>query len=178
MKGMLLMVSMMGVVMLACDQPRKSDQVQTASGAATAGSDHSNYVRRLNEGEMLAGVNFQFTPKDGATRLWAATWSPPRGTKIPLHKHTDMEEYFFIHSGRGILVINEDSIPIETGMSLFVPKDTWHGFAFPDQAAVIFGVTSPPGLEEVFRAWSTPGLSKEQISALERKHGMQWRQAN
>jgi hypothetical protein len=35
---------------------------------------------------------------------------------------------------------------------------------------------SPPGLEEVFRAWGTPGLTKEQIAAIERKHGLVWKQ--
>jgi mannose-6-phosphate isomerase-like protein (cupin superfamily) len=134
------------------------------------------YALRLDEGEKLAGVNFQFTPKNGARRLSAATWSPPPGTKVPLHKHQRMEEYFFIHSGRGVLLINEQRIPFQAGTSLFVPQNTWHGFEFPDQEAVIYGVSSPPGLEEIFLAWSNPGLSKKQIAAVEQKHGLIWKE--
>jgi mannose-6-phosphate isomerase-like protein (cupin superfamily) len=161
---------------VACRQEQASSRSETAAGPVSTKSNHSKYALHLNEGEMLAGVNFQFTPKNGARRLSSATWSPPVGTKIPLHKHQRMEEYFFIHSGRGMLLINDERIPIDAGTSLFVPQDTWHGFEFPEQQAVIYGVSSPPGLEEIFVAWSTPGLSKEQVAAVERKHGLMWKQ--
>ncbi len=155
-----------------------SGGIQRAEAAPTQEHDRSQskYASRLDEGEKLAGVNFQFTPKQGARRLSAATWSPPIGTKVPLHKHRRMEEYFFVHSGRGILLINEERVPFEAGTSLFVPQDTWHGFEFPDQKAVIYGVSSPPGLEEIFRAWSTPNLPKKAVAAVEQKHGLIWKQ--
>ena len=161
------------IVVLVYSQQRKSALTQTSSATATVKSDHSKYVLRINEGELLSGVNFQFTPKNGATQLSAGTWTS-NGTKVPLHKHVHMEEYFFIHSGSGVLLINDERIPFEAGMSLFVPKDTWHGFE-PDKGMVLFVVSSPPGLEEVFRAWDTPGLSKEQIAAIERKHRLIWK---
>jgi mannose-6-phosphate isomerase-like protein (cupin superfamily) len=151
--------------------------VPRTEGAALQrlGQSQFKYARGVDQGEKLAGVNFQFTPKNGARRLSAATWSPPIGTKVPLHKHQRMEEYLFIHSGRGVLVIDGQKIPFQAGTSLFVPQNTWHGFEFPDEGAVIYGVSSPPGLEEIFLAWSTPGLSKAQIAATERKHGLIWK---
>lgn len=71
--------------------------------------------------------------------------------------------------GSGFVTLNDERVPIQQGVTIFVPKGVWHGFENPDTELFILWATTPTGQEEFFRAISSrPGepakhLSREQV---------------
>ena len=49
----------------------------------------------------------------------------PTGTTTG-HIHDDMEEMYFVISGKGIMVVGEDEFEIEQGDALYVPPGEFH----------------------------------------------------
>jgi uncharacterized cupin superfamily protein len=54
----------------------------------------------------------------------------PGGESVKYHSHSKQEEFYFIVSGKGILRINGEEVPIKTGDVISAPagKDTGHQF--------------------------------------------------
>ncbi|MFW5985945.1 MAG: cupin domain-containing protein [Halanaerobiales bacterium] len=42
------------------------------------------------------------------------------------HTHDDMEEVYYVVSGKGVMVVGDDEFEIETGDSLYVPPGEFH----------------------------------------------------
>ncbi|MFW5981275.1 MAG: cupin domain-containing protein [bacterium] len=42
------------------------------------------------------------------------------------HSHDDMEEVYFVVSGKGVMVVGDDEFEIEEGDSLYVPPGDYH----------------------------------------------------
>jgi len=49
----------------------------------------------------------------------------PTGTTTG-HSHDDMEEVYYIISGKGIMIVGEDEFKIEQGDALYVPPGVFH----------------------------------------------------
>lgn len=83
------------------------------------------------------------------------------GSVIPIHKHLEADEYFHITAGTGILTIEEREIPYKPGTSVFIPRNTWHGFKNTggEKTIFTFGFT-PSGFEEYFKKIGTPAGQK------------------
>jgi hypothetical protein len=45
---------------------------------------------------------------------------------------------------------------IEKGATIFIPENSWHGFANPDHELLLLWITSPAGLDGFFRATCNP----------------------
>ena len=79
------------------------------------------------------------------------------GVGIPIHRHFQMDEAFYVVDGSGTFILDDVRHPIGKGGSIFIPKNSWHGFENPDRDLVLWIVT-PPGLEAFFReVASQPG---------------------
>jgi len=101
------------------------------------------------------------------------------GSTIPAHKHLNNDEYFFFITGKGSMIVDENSFPFSAGTTAFVPKATWHEIknTGDDKVILCFGY-SPAGFEDFFREVGTPKgqeftpKPKEEFDAIAKKYGM------
>ena len=82
--------------------------------------------------------------------------------------HNDTDEItYFLNSGGRAFVVN-DTVTIEPGLMLWVPRGVSHGFiSAPDRAIRFIWVTFPKGLAQRFRRNGVaPGVSCQQSRGL------------
>jgi quercetin dioxygenase-like cupin family protein len=103
------------------------------------------------------------------------------GTGIPIHRHLQMEEAFYVVEGSGTFILNEVRHSFEKGATIFIPKNSWHGFENPDHELLLLWIVSPPGLDGFFRdTCNPPGLpprqfTREQIMEIARRYATEFR---
>jgi quercetin dioxygenase-like cupin family protein len=154
----------------------------SAQGAAPAG-----YVQAPTGGELL--VHFR-NPGNIVIMAGAATGSPnlalgtqqvPVDAGIPVHRHLQMEEAFYVLEGSGTFILNDVHHPLVKGGSIFIPKNAWHGFANPDQELLLLWIMTPAGLDGFFRETCNPPgvppkhLSHDQMNEIARKYATEFR---
>ena len=143
------------------------------------------YVIGPSEGEHLiqrgGSIFIKTDPTQGSTGLAMGTQQVLVGVGIPVHRHVDMDEAFYVIDGAGSFILNDVSHPIQKGDSIFIPKNTWHGFQNPDRELLLLWIVAPPELAAFFREFAThPGAlpvqrTKEQMNEVARKHGTEFR---
>lgn len=145
------------------------------------------YVLGSAEGEHL--IHFRDQGKifikagsaTGSDNLGLGTQQVMAGTGIPIHRHLDMEEAFYVLEGEGSFLLNDERHAFEKGATIIIPKNNWHGFENPDHELLLLWIVSPPGLENFFReTCNAPGvppkqLTREQIKVIARKYGTEFR---
>ena len=145
------------------------------------------YVLGADEGEQL--VHFRDRGKivikagsaTGSDKLALGTQQVTVGAGIPIHRHLEMDEAFYVLDGGGIFTLNDARHTFEKGGTIFIPKNSWHGFANPDRELLLLWIMSPPGLDGFFReTCSPPGappkqLTREQINQIARKYATEFR---
>jgi len=145
------------------------------------------YVLGATEGEQL--IHFRDHGKifimvgsaTGSDNLALGTQQVTVGAGIPIHRHFQMDEAFYVLEGSGIFILNDVRHPFEKGGSIFIPKNSWHGFANPDHELLLLWAVSPAGLDEFFRdTCNPPGvppkqLTREQINEIARKYATEFR---
>ena len=155
-------------------------------GLAAAASQ--GFVLDVNGGEHL--VHFR-NPGHIFIKAGAATSSPnlafgtqqvPAGAGgIPVHRHFEMDEAFYVLEGSGAFTLNDVRNPLEKGATIFIPKNAWHGFTNPDQELLLLWVVTPAGLDGFFRETCNPPgmpqkpLTKEQLNEIARKYATEFR---
>lgn len=103
------------------------------------------------------------------------------GSGIPIHRHFHMDEAFYVLDGSGTVTLNDVRHPFEKGATIFIPKNTWHGFENPDHELLLLWVVTPSGLDDFFREiCSPPGatpkrLTREQVKEIALKYGTEFR---
>jgi mannose-6-phosphate isomerase-like protein (cupin superfamily) len=105
------------------------------------------------------------------------------GHKMRVHKHLNNDELIFIHKGQGTLTLDDESIEVNTGDVVFVPRDTWHGLhnTGKEHLSMVFQY-SPAGFEEYFIENGTlVGMSakvrtEEEYAIAEKKYGMVYKE--
>lgn len=145
------------------------------------------YVLGPSEGEHLihfrdgGNIFIKADPVSGSSNLAMGTQQLPTGGGIPVHRHPDLDEAFYVLEGRGIFTLNDVPQPCERGGTIFIPRGAWHGFANPDQELVLLWVVAPPGLEGFFRETCRPPgelrreLTRTQINAIALRYGTEFR---
>ena len=134
-------------------------------------------VHFRNPGNMFIKVD----PVKGASKHALGTQQVPAGAGIPIHRHFQMDEVFYVLEGSGIFILNDEHHPFEKGATIFIPRNTWHGFANPDQELLLLWVVTPAGLEGYFRETCNPPgalrkqLTGEQVNEIARKYGTEFR---
>ena len=158
-------------------------QGQTAAQAAAPqgyvlgpdGGDHLVHFR--NPGNIFIKVD----PVKGSGNLALGTQQVPAGAGIPIHRHFEMDEAFYVLEGDGTFMLNDQPLAFEKGGTIFIPKNAWHGFASTDQELLLLWVMAPTGLDGFFRETCTPPgapskqLTREQINKVARKYGSEFK---
>jgi quercetin dioxygenase-like cupin family protein len=145
------------------------------------------YVLGATEGEQLVHfrdhgkISIKVGLATGSGSLALGTQQVTVGTGIPIHRHFQIDEAFYVLEGSGIFILDDVRHPFEKGGTIFIPKNSWHGFANPDHELLLLWTVSPAGLDGFFRdACTPPGiprkqLTREQINEIARKYGTEFR---
>ena len=143
------------------------------------------FVIGHGEGERLVlrggDIFIKASPIGGSKSLAMGSQQIPVGVGIPIHRHFEMDEAFYVIEGRGTVILNDVRHPFEKGGSIFIPKNTWHGFENADHELVLLWIVAPPGVEAFFREIAarpgTPPIqrTKEQVNEIARKYGTEFR---
>jgi quercetin dioxygenase-like cupin family protein len=156
---------------------------QTAAQAATPqgyvlgpdGGDHLVHFR--NPGNIFIKVD----PVKGSGALALGTQQVPVGAGIPIHRHFEADEAFYVLEGSGTFILNDAPLSFEKGGTIFIPKNTWHGFANPDHELLLLWIVTPTGLDGFFRETCNPPgvpprqLTKDQVNEIARKYATEFR---
>ena len=151
-----------------------------AQGTASMG-----YVLGSSEGEHLiqrdGNIFIKVQPDRGSGNLAVGTQQVLAGVGIPMHRHIDMDEAFYVIDGSGTVVLNDSPHSIQKGDSIFIPKNSWHAFQNPNSELLLLWIAVPPHLAAFFREFAArPGMppvqrTKEQMNELAGKYGTQFR---
>jgi len=151
------------------------------------GYEAAEHLLRMNEGEHLihfrdrGNISIKFSGRNGSNHFALGTQQVMAGGGIPIHRHFEMEEAFYVLEGGGTFVLNDERRAFEKGATMFIPVNFWHGFENPDRELLLLWMVSPPGLDGFFReTCSPPGeppkrLTREAIRELARKYGTEFR---
>jgi quercetin dioxygenase-like cupin family protein len=161
--------------------------VSQALPASHMGSEAAEHLLHINEGEHLihfrdhGNITIKFSGANGSNHFALGTQQVMAGGGIPIHRHVEMEEAFYVVEGGGILVLHDERHAFEKGATIFIPRSSWHGFENPDRELLLLWIVSPPGLDGFFReTCSPPGqppkqLTRERIREIARKYGTEFR---
>jgi quercetin dioxygenase-like cupin family protein len=145
------------------------------------------YVLGPAEGEHLVhfrdhgNIYIKVGAATGSASLASGTQQVMRGAGIPIHRHLRNDEAFYVLEGNGTLTLNDVPHPFEKGGTIFIPKNTWHGFSNPDHELLLLWIVSPDGLDAFFRETCNPPgvpakqLTREQIREIALKYGTEFR---
>jgi|HubBroStandDraft_6_1064221.scaffolds.fasta_scaffold171034_2 quercetin dioxygenase-like cupin family protein len=159
--------------------PRGAFPVQTT---ATQG-----YVLGPDEGEHLihfrdhGNIYIKVGSATGSDNLALGTQQVTLGAGIPVHRHLRMDESFYVLEGSGVVILNDAPHAFEKGATIFIPRNTWHGFANPDHELLLLWIMSPAGLDGFFReTCNPPGVppkqfTREQIRAIALKYNTEFK---
>jgi quercetin dioxygenase-like cupin family protein len=161
---------------------------QTLLGSEVeAQTEAQGYVLGAAEGEHLVhyrnpgNIFIKVDPVRGSRNVACGTQQVPVGAGIPIHRHFDADEAFYILDGSGTFILNDVPHPFEKGATIFIPKNSWHGFANPDSDLLLLWIVAPTGLDAFFRETCTPPglprkeLTREQVNQIARKYGTEYR---
>ena len=141
------------------------------------------YVLGPREGEHLilrgGDIFINVDRSKGSNGLTTGTQQIPAGIGIPIHRHFDMDEAFYVIEGSGSLILDDVRHPVSKGASILM--NSWHGFENASDELVLLWTVAPAGLECFFREIATrPGASpiqrsKKQLNEIASKYGTEFR---
>jgi len=145
------------------------------------------FVLGATEGEHLVhfrdhgNIFIKVGSATGSRDLALGTQQVTLGAGIPIHRHFQMDEAFYVLEGSGTFTLNDVPHAFEQGGTIFIPKNSWHGFANPDHELVLLWVVAPAGLDGFFRETCNPPgvppkqLTRGQINEIAKKYGTEFR---
>lgn len=79
------------------------------------------------ENEILRDTYYLIDPKDSPSKNLTMGYTViyPTG-KTTGHAHDDMEEVYYILTGKGKMVIDDDEFPVQAGDAFYVPFGAYH----------------------------------------------------
>ncbi len=85
------------------------------------------HVVKDRDDETLRDTYFLIDPEDSPSRnlKMGHTIIYPTG-KTTGHAHEDMEEVYYILSGKGKMVVGDDEFPVQVGDAFYVPFGEYH----------------------------------------------------
>ena len=107
------------------------------------------YAIRNKQSEILRDTYFLIDPEKSPSKnlKMGYTIVYPTG-RTTGHAHEDMEEVYFILSGKGKMVVGDDEFSIQGGDALYIPSGAFH-------------VTYNPGNQPLKFLWVTGRLEKK-----------------
>ena len=163
------------------------------SGALRAGSSENatigsqGYVLAASEGEHLihfrdhGNIYIKAGAATGSSNLALGTQQVTRGAGIPVHRHLVEDEAFYVLEGSGAVTLNDVRHSFEKGATIFIPRNTWHGFENPEHQLLVLWIMTPAGLDGFFRETCSPpgappkNLTREQIKQIAVKYRTEFR---
>lgn len=142
-----------------------------------AGGEGERLIHFRDQGEVFIKAG----TATGSESLALGTQQVKAGGGIPVHRHPQTQEFFFVMKGSGMVLLGNSSRPFQQGATIVIPKNTWHGFSNPDQELLLLWIVSPPGLDGFFReTCSRPGepakaLTPAQIRQIALKYDTQFK---
>lgn len=145
------------------------------------------YVLGPTEGEHLVhfrdhgNIFIKIGSATGSNNLGLGTQQVTVGAGIPIHRHLQMDEAFYVLGGSGTFTLNDAHHSFDEGATIFIPRNSWHGFANPDRELLLLWIVSPSGLDGFFRETCNPPgvppkqLTREQIKDVARKYGTEFK---
>jgi quercetin dioxygenase-like cupin family protein len=168
--GAALVLSIFGVGMGLLHNRTQAQRAEPQGYALTA-TEGEHFIR--GGGNILIKVD----PTRGSDKVALGTQQVPAGGRIPIHRHAQMDEVFYVVEGSGTFILNETPLSVEKGATVFIPRGAWHGFEKGDKEMLLLWAVVPPGLEGMFREIaSRPGeppkqFSLEQLNEIARRYG-------
>jgi quercetin dioxygenase-like cupin family protein len=139
------------------------------------GGEHLVHFRDLGD------IFIKADPVTGSSNLALGTQQVPVGAGIPIHRHLQMDETFYVLEGSGTFTLNDVPHSFEKGGTIFIPQNAWHGFANPTEELLLLWIVAPAGLEGLFRETCNPPgvprkqLSRDQVIEIARKYATEFR---
>jgi len=150
---------------------------QSARSGLVVGAEGEHLLHFRDGGNVFIKIG----SATGSSNLALGTQQVMAGSGIPTHRHCKMDEAFYVLEGSGIFILNDARHPFDKGASIFVPKNSWHGFENPEHELLLFWVVTPAGLDGFFREICSPPamparqLTREQIREIARKYDTELR---
>jgi quercetin dioxygenase-like cupin family protein len=152
-------------------------QSTTPQGYVLGAGEGEHLVHFLDAGDVFVGVG----PATGSGSFALGTQQVRVGGGIPVHRHWEKDEAFHVLEGSGFFSLNDVSYPVGKGATIFIPRNTWHGFTTPEYELLLLWVMAPAGLDGFFRETCNPPgvpprqLTRDQIREIGRKYGTEYR---
>jgi quercetin dioxygenase-like cupin family protein len=165
----------LGIGQLLAGTPGSAQVASLGSVLGANGGEHLVHFRNPGHIFIKAGA------ATGSPNLAFGTQQIPIGAGIPVHRHFEMDEAFYVLEGNGAFTLNDVRHPLDKGGTIFIPKNAWHGFANPDQELLLLWFVTPAGLDGFFRETCNPPgvppkpLTKEQVGEIARKYATEFR---
>jgi len=163
------------------------NQVLLQASIEAQAAPREGYVLGPTEGEHLihfrdhGNIFIELGSATGSDNLAVGTQQVMTGTGIPTHRHFKMDEAFYVLEGSGTFTLNDLPHPLEKGATIYIPKNSWHGFSNPDHELLLLWAVTPAGLDGFFRDTCTPPgtqpkkLTREQIQEIAQKYDTEFR---
>jgi quercetin dioxygenase-like cupin family protein len=148
-----------------------------AHGYVLGAAEGEHLVHYRNPGHIIIKVD----SVKGSKSVACGTQQVPIGAGIPIHIHFDSDEAFYVLDGSGTFILNDVCHPFEKGGTIFIPRNSWHGFANPESELLLLWIVAPAGLDAFFREICNPPgvpqkrLTREQVNQIARKYGTEYR---
>ena len=152
-------------------------QTSAQAGLVLGPGDGEHLIHFRDRGNVI----IKFGAATGSTNVAMGTQQVMAGSGIPVHRHFKMDEAFSVLEGSGAVTLNDVRHPFEKGATIFIPKDTWHGFENPDHELLLLWVVTPAGLDGFFRETCNPvgvppkQLTREQIREIAKRYDTEFR---
>src|SRR5215475_3990121 len=154
-------------------QSAREVQAAPSQGYVLGPNGGEHLVHFRNPGNIFINVS----PAKGSDNLAFGTPPVPVGAGIPIHRHFQMDEAFYILEGSGTFILNDARHPIEKGGTIFIPKNAWHGASrIPIRNCCCFGSSRRPAWRaSSVKTCNPPGvprkqLTKDQVNEIARKY--------
>jgi len=160
---------------------------QAFASSISKGQGEKGFVLGSDEGEHLihfrdrGNIFIKLGAATGSDNLALGTQQVTAGAGIPMHRHLHMDEAFYVLEGSGIFTLNDVPKSFEKGATIFIPRNSWHGFANLDHELLLLWIVTPGGLDGFFReTCSPPGalpkqLTREQVKEIALKYGTEFK---
>jgi quercetin dioxygenase-like cupin family protein len=171
-------VGILSILGLPATSLLSSSSTPTFAGLVV--SDEEGEAVRGRDGSAIVRIKVAKTQGAESVSFLSESFRP--GDELPVHKHSNEDEFIFLHRGSGLFTLGEKELPIKEGAFALVPKGTWHGLknTGTENIEMGFGFV-PAGFEGFFREVGTPldqpfvPKTKEERKAIAKKWGMTYK---
>ena len=112
-----------------------------AHGYVLGAAEGEHLVHYRNPGNIFIKVD----PVKGSNNVACGTQQVPIGAGIPIHRHFEADEAFYILEGSGTFILNDVRHPFEKGGTIFIPKNfRGTGSRTRTVSCCCFGLSRPP----------------------------------